>query len=73
MMIREGEPIYAALVRNRSGQDAGEIDYRLNVAAVENLPQGEKQELMETALALVENLRQYCDQPLPPPAHAAKG
>lgn len=59
-IAREGEQEFAAIKRNRSGFDAGCIDYGLRVQMVENLAPAEKKELLKTAEALVSSIRNYC-------------
>jgi hypothetical protein len=52
-IARSGETEFAAIVRNRSGQDAGEIDYGLKHGAVlDELSDADKQALVDTAYAL---------------------
>lgn len=58
-IARSGEQQFAAIMRNRSGMDAGNIDYGLRVFAVENLGDGEKQDICDTAFALYQNICQY--------------
>lgn len=50
---RTGETEFAAIVRNRSGQDAGEIDFDLKHGLViDELSDTDKQSLVDTAFAL---------------------
>ncbi len=52
-IARAGETEYAAIVRNRSGQDAGEIDFGLKTGPViDDLSDGDKQRLVDVAYAL---------------------
>ena len=55
-IARGGEPIYASIVRNRSGMDSGCIDYGCRVTAVEELCDGDKQDIANTAYALYESV-----------------
>lgn len=59
-IAREGETEYASIHRNRSGQDAGNLDYGIAVEAVEKLSEVEKRELVAVAYLLARNLREYC-------------
>lgn len=52
-IAREGEVEFAAIVRNRSGQDAGCIDYGLKAGeTIDSLCDADKQDLVDTAYAL---------------------
>lgn len=54
-IARGGETEFAAIVRNRSGQDAGEIDYGLKHGPVlDTLCDRDKQSLVDMAYALAE-------------------
>lgn len=55
-IARGGEPIYASIVRNRSGMDSGCIDYNCRVCAVEDLCDDDKQDIANTAYALYESV-----------------
>jgi hypothetical protein len=55
-IARGGEPIYASIVRNRSGIDSGCIDYGCRVIAIEELCDGDKQDIADTAYALYESV-----------------
>jgi hypothetical protein len=55
-IAREGETEYASIHRNRSGQDAGCIDFGVRVAAVEALCEADKQELRSTVRALYDTV-----------------
>ncbi|CAN5426674.1 hypothetical protein BH11ARM1_BH11ARM1_14270 [soil metagenome] len=51
--IRTGETEFAAIVRNRSGQDAGSIDFGLKSGdVIDALCDRDKQELVDTAFSL---------------------
>lgn len=58
-IAREGETEYACIHRNRSGQDAGEIDFGIDVLAVESLSSSERLELVKTARQLADALEPY--------------
>jgi len=51
---------YASIYRKRSGQDAGEIDYGIDVASVERLSHTDKLELVKVARQLAVALERYC-------------
>lgn len=51
-LAREGDHVFAVIVRNRSGQFAGEIDYRLS--DLRDLPESEKQKVVDNIYALYE-------------------
>lgn len=54
-IARTGETEFAAIVRNRSGQDAGEIDFGLKHGPVlDSLSDYDKQQLVQTAYSLAE-------------------
>ena len=59
-IAREGEQEFASIHRNRSGFDAGCIDYGIRVETVENLSPAEKQDLLVTARVMMERLEEYC-------------
>lgn len=56
-IARNGEQQFAAIVRNRSGIDAGEID--MGVRDVTHLCDAEQQEIVNTAYVIYETL---CEQ-----------
>lgn len=64
-IAREGEPEFAAIMRERSGQDAGRISYGIRVAAIEDLSPAEKTELLGTAEAMLSSIREYCQKETP--------
>lgn len=49
-IAREGEQQFACILRNRSGIDAGEIDFGLRDCT--SLPDGEQQDVVDIAFAL---------------------
>lgn len=52
-IARAGETEFAAIVRNRSGQDAGEIDFGLKTGPViDDMSDADKQQLVDTAYSL---------------------
>lgn len=51
-LAREGEPVFAVIIRNRSGQFAGEIDYRL--ADLRALPLDTNRQIVDNIYALYE-------------------
>lgn len=55
----EGETEYAVVKCNRSGQDAGEIDYAIDVDKVESLTPCERTELCTVVRHLYEALLSY--------------
>lgn len=55
-IARGGEPIYASIMRNRSGFDSGEIDYGHRVEATAALGEHDKQSITDTAYALYESV-----------------
>ncbi len=57
-IARTGEPIYASIVRNRSGVDSGEIDYGCRVFDIEELSGSDKQSICDTAYALYRSICQ---------------
>ena len=59
-IAREGEPIYASIIRNRSGMDAGHIDYGCRMDAIADLCDAEKQDIVDIAYALYENICRAC-------------
>lgn len=56
-IAREGEQQFACILRNRSGQSAGEID--MGVRDVTILCDAEQQDVVDTAYAIYETV---CDQ-----------
>lgn len=60
-IAREGEQEFAAIMRNRSGHDAGCIDYGVRVELVANLSAAEKKEIVRTSEALTENIKRLCN------------
>jgi len=58
-IARKGEPIYASIVRNRSGIDSGCIDYGCRVFEIEKMCDGDKQDIADTAFALYESVCRY--------------
>jgi hypothetical protein len=58
-IARSGEPIYASIIRNRSGVDSGDIDYGARVFEIEKLSEGDKQDICDTAYALYKTICQY--------------
>lgn len=60
-IAREGETEYASIHRNRSGHDAGAIDYGIRVSLIEDLSPAEKQDLLATAEAMLRSIRKYCE------------
>jgi hypothetical protein len=61
-IARSGEQIYATILRNRSGQDAGRIDYGARVFAIQDLCEGEQMDMIATGYALYCSIMQYCDK-----------
>ena len=59
-IARAGEPIYASIVRNRSGIDAGCIDYGCRMDAISALCDGDKQDIVDIAHALYETICRTC-------------
>lgn len=57
---REGEQQFASIHRNRSGENAGGIDYGIRVADIDNLSPAEKDELLRTSAAMHECIKEYC-------------
>ncbi len=55
-IARHGEPIYASIMRNRSGIDSGRIDYGCRVFEIAKLCDGDKQDIADTAYALYESV-----------------
>jgi len=55
-IARSGEPIYASIMRNRSGIDSGCIDYGCRVCAIGDLDDADKQDIADTAFALYESV-----------------
>lgn len=60
-IAREGETEYAVICRQRSGQDAGEIDYGLNIAAIHSLSADDRKELVKTAEQMTKALKARCE------------
>jgi len=56
-IAREGEQQFACILRNRSGMDAGCIDYGLR--NVSHLCEGDKQDIVDTAYVLYQSI---CEQ-----------
>ena len=57
-IARPGESIYASIVRNRSGIDAGKIDFGVRVLEIEKLCDADKIEIRNIARALYQTI---CD------------
>jgi len=55
-IARMGEPIYASIIRNRSGMDSGSIDMGVRVLEIEELCDADKQAICNTAFALYESV-----------------
>ena len=55
-IARTGEQIFASIIRNRSGMDSGCIDYACRTIAIEELYEGEKQDIADTAFALYQSV-----------------
>jgi hypothetical protein len=53
-IARTGEPEYACIMRNRSGIDAGNIDFGLR--DLQHLSEADKQDICDTALVLYESI-----------------
>jgi len=58
-IARDGETEYASIYRRRSGQDAGELEYGINVSAVDELCETDKQELSKVVSQLAKQLERY--------------
>lgn len=61
-IAKSGEQIYATILRNRSGMDAGCIDYGARVFAIRDLCEGEQRDIIATGYALYSNIMRYCDK-----------
>lgn len=61
-IAREGEQEFASIHRNRSGFDAGCIDYGVRVQAIENLSTAERAELLATARAMLASIERCCSE-----------
>lgn len=59
-LARAGEPEYAVICRQRSGIESGRMDYVLPVQRIESLCPADKRDLLSTAEAMLERLREYC-------------
>lgn len=59
-IAREGETEFAAIKRNRSGQDSGRIDYGIAILEVESLSDGEKAELCTVSSMMHESILRRC-------------
>ena len=57
-IARAGEPIYACIVRNRSGESSGEIDFGVRVFEIDKLCDGDKRVMRNVARALYKTI---CD------------
>lgn len=57
-IARSGEAQYVCILRNRSGIDAGNIDFAIRTCAIEELADGEKQDIVNAAFAVYESI---CD------------
>jgi len=61
-IARSGEPTYASIIRNRSGMDAGEIDFGARVFHIEELSDYDKQSICDTAYALYETICRHTEK-----------
>lgn len=59
-IAREGETEFASIHRNRSGHDAGCIDFGIRVSLIEDLSPAEKGELARTSQAMNDAIQRYC-------------
>lgn len=61
-IARGGEQIFASIIRNSSGMDAGCIDYGCRTYELERLCDGEKQDIADTAYALYQSICRAADK-----------
>lgn len=64
-IAREGETEYAAIMRMRSGMDAGNIDFGCRVQLVADLHPLERKDIIATAAALHESICENTEMPSP--------
>lgn len=57
-IARRGESQYVCILRNRSGINAGNIGFAIRTCAIEELADGEKQDIVNAAFAVYESI---CD------------
>jgi len=55
-IARDGEPIYASIIRNRSGIDAGDIDYCIRVSEISKLSKRDRQMIVNVAYEMYESI-----------------
>ena len=55
-LTRSGEPVYACILRYRSGVDSGNIGFRCRTPAIEKLSDCDKQDIVNSAYALYESI-----------------
>jgi hypothetical protein len=58
-IAREGEQQYAVILRNRSGQDSGEIDYSVRIFIIESMDDYNQRETVSSAIMLLETIIGY--------------
>jgi len=66
-LAREGETEFAVILRNRSGHDAGCIDFSFPHATALDLSPAEQRELIDTARALAAAIEDCCKETADPP------
>jgi hypothetical protein len=69
---RSGEFQYAAIHRDRSGQDAGSINYAARVGSIDALADPEKRSIIRCAEQLLDSIRRCMPQPSAPSPSAAE-